>query len=130
MVKLMVYYRTLSFFGFRFKKTKQNLFASLRYCQVSNRALFMMVSIQSWQSYHVLPCVPATSANGPVETQLLNIQAVPVRLGTWGQILPLMMHCLSEIEMKRNMKFFSTSTSNLIWFQQKKYKQLLGKNSG
>ncbi len=32
-------------------------------------------------------------------------------LSDLGQILPLMMHCLSEIEMKRNTIFLSTSTT-------------------
>jgi hypothetical protein len=40
------------------------------------------------------------------------IRAVPVRLGT--RILPLMMHCLSEIEMKRSMIFLSIGTSCIL----------------
>jgi hypothetical protein len=73
----------------------------------------MMVSIiHSQQSYRVLPCtVPATSANGPVETQL-HPGSVPVRLGT--RILLLMVHCLSEIEIKKKKHdtvFMSTGTS-------------------
>ncbi len=45
-----------------------------------------------------------------------------------------MMHCLSEIEMKRNMIFFSTDTSYLSWvgmqgLSTKKCKQLLDKKT-
>ncbi len=61
------------------------------------------------------------------------IRAVPVRLGT--RVLPLMMHCLSEIEMKRSMIFLSIGTSYVVnigkqgLYQPKKCLQFLDKKT-
>jgi hypothetical protein len=84
----------------------------------------MMVSIHR-QSYRLLPCtVPATSANGPVETQLHPGCPCP----TWHTDTASYDALLSEIEMKRNMIFFSTGTSYFIVvgrvYQQQKMQKI------